>query len=342
MALLIPSSPCWRRSGDPRGDVLPTLIRSITLLLLLCAFIPASDARAAGKLVAALLTCDLPRYREAHKAFVKALVAKGYDQGNLEIVTQTPNPDLISWSNSVRKFNAIGADVIVAYGTSASLAALREAQGIPIVFADVYGPVETGVARSMSTTGHNMAGISSKVPLVTLIKTAMELKPMKSLGVVCGSREEGSLVQLKEARKVAAQLGVAVVEANVASPAGLDASLAALFTARVDCIYVTECTAGGRSFEKIVHRANELKVPVISQMPGAAQKGAVVSLEADPAEQGQVAAEYVARILGGKRAAQLPVVTPKKVDLIVNLRAAKLLDLHVPFPVLTAATRVLK
>lgn len=312
------------------------------LLLVLCAVLPASDTRAAGKVVAALLTCDLPRYREAHKSFVKALASKGYDPAAVEVITQTPNPDLISWSNSVRKFNAIGADVIVSFGTSATLAAMREAKDIPVIYADVYGPVETGVARSMESSGRNIAGISSKVPLVTLIKTAMEIKPIRSIGVVCATREEGSLVQLKEARRVAAQAGFAVVEANLTSAAGVDAGLAALFAARVDCIYVTECTAGGRAFDKIVHRANELKIPVISQMPGAALRGAVLSLEADPAEQGQAAAEYVARILSGKKAAQLPVVTPKKVDLIVNLKAAKSMDLNVPFPVLTAATRVLK
>ncbi len=304
--------------------------------------IPAADSRAAGKLVAALLTCDLPRYREAHKAFVKALVQKGYDQSNVEVITQTPNPDLISWSNSVRKFNAIGADVIVTYGTSASLAALREAQDIPVVFADVYGPVETGIAKSMTSSGRNAAGVSSKVPLVTLIKAAMQVKQIKTLGIISANREEGALAQLKEARKVAAQSGVVLVETNVASPTALDAALATLFATRVDCVYVTECTAGCRSFEKIVHRCNELKIPVISQMPGAAHKGALVSLEADPVEQGQLAADYVARILSGKKASHLPVITPKRVDLVVNLKAARLLELNVPFPVLTNATRVLK
>ena len=308
---------------------------------MLCAFIPASDSRAAGKLIAALLTCDLPRYRDAHKAFMKALVLKGYDQSNVEGITQTPNPDAISWANSIRKFNAIGADVIVSYGTSATLVALRESNDIPVIFADVYGPVETGVCKSMAASGRNIAGVSSKVPLVTLIKTAMELKPIRTLGVICATREEGALVQLKEARKIAAQSGVILVEANVAA-GGLDAALASLFAARVDCIYVSECTAGGRGFEKIVHKATEMKIPVISQMPGAAQKGAVISLEADPAEQGQMAAEYAARVLSGKKASQFPVVTPKKIDLIVNLKAAKSLDLHVPFPVLSAATRVLK
>jgi putative tryptophan/tyrosine transport system substrate-binding protein len=306
------------------------------------AMAPASDCRAGGKLVAALLSCDLPRYREAHRAFMKALVLKGYDQSNVEVITQTPNPDPISWANSVRKFNAIGADIIVTYGAPATLAALHETNDIPIVFADVYGPVETGIAKSMLSTGHNMAGISSKIPLVTLIRTAMELKPIRSLGVVYDAREEGSLVQLKEARRIAGQLGVALVEVNLTAASGIDAALASLFVARVDCIYVSEGSAGCRGFEKIVHRAGELKIPVISQMPGAAHRGAVLSLEADPAEQGQIAAEYAARILAGRRASQLLVATPKRVELIVNLKVARSLELHVPFPVLSAATRVLK
>ena len=311
-------------------------------MLIICAIAPASDSRAAGKLVAALLTCDLPRYRDAHKSFMKALVLKGYDQSNVEVIVQVPNPDPISWANSVRKFNAIGADIIITYGASATLAALREADDIPIVFADVYGPVETGIAKSMASSGRNTAGMSSKVPLVTLVRTAMELKPIRTLGVVYQAKEEGSLVQLKEARRIAAQSGLSLAEVNLSSVGGTDAALASLFAAKVDCIYITESTAGCRGFEKIVHRASGQKIPVISQMPGAAHKGAVISLEADPAEQGQQAAEYASRILAGKQASQLPVVTPKRVDLIVNLKMAKMLELHVPFPVLSAATRVLK
>ena len=301
-----------------------------------------ADSRAGGKLVAALLTCDIPRYREVHRAFMKALVQKGYDQSNVEVITQTPNPDPISWANSIRKFNAIGADIIITYGAPASLTALHEANDIPVVFADVYGPVECGLSRGMSSTGRNMTGVSSKVPLVTLIKTAVELKPVRMLGVVYTAREEGSLVQLKELRRIAAQLGIGLAEVNLAGASGLDAALATLFAARVDSIYVSECAAGSRGFEKIVHRAGEMKIPVLSQMPGAAQKGALISLEADPAEQGQVAADYAARILGGKKASSIPIATPKKVELIVNLKTARMLELHVPFPVLSAATRVLK
>jgi ABC-type uncharacterized transport system substrate-binding protein len=311
------------------------------LFLLFLAAGGALPARAAGKLVAAVLTSDIDRYREAHRSFVKALAEKGYDQSNTQIVLQTPNPDPISWANAIRKFVAIEADIIITYGAPVTLVAKREVNGTPIVFVDVYGPMETGVTRLASVTGNNLCGVSSKVPMVTLVKTALEFKQIKRMGVIYNSREAGSVVQLHEMRRIGAQQGFAVIEANISSPAGLDAALSTMLS-RVDCLYVSECTHGARGFEKILSKAQAAKVPVISQMPDAAEKGALVSLEVNPAEQGEVAAEYAARVLKGVKPGQLPIITPKKIDLIINMRAARALDLRVPFQGLSAATKILK
>ena len=320
---------------------MPLRCFSIFFLLVL-SFVSVLPAHAAGKFVAAVLMSDLPRYRDAHRSFLKVLIQKGYDQSSLDIITQTPNPDPISWANTIRKFIAIGADVIITYGAPATLAAMKETDEIPIVFVDVYGPVETGLSRSMLTSGNNLTGISSKVPMITLIKTLMELKQTRTMGVLYSSREVGSVVQLKEAKRIAAQIGLAVVEGDITSQAGLDNTLSSLFLSHVDCIYVSESAVGSRGLEKIVYRANEYKVPVISQIPGAAARGALIALEFDPAEQGQVAADYAVKILSGKKPAQLPITSPKKVDLVINMKAVKTLDLHVSFPVLSAATKVLK
>lgn len=310
-------------------------------LLLVVMVLGPLPAHAAGRLVAAVLGSDLSRYKEAHRAFIRTLAQKGYDQSNLEIIVQSPNPDTISWANSIRKVTAIGADIIVTYGAPLTLVAIGEADETPIVFVDVYDPVETGIAKSMTIAGRNLTGVSSKVPMITLIKIAAKIKPVRTMGVIYNSREVGSVVQLKEIKRLAAQQGFAVVEANVSTGTGLDMALNAMLP-RVDYLYVSECVAGSRGFERIVRRANEQKIPVISQMPEAAVKGALVALEVSPVEQGQLAGEDVVRILGGKRAAQIPIATPRKIELIVNMRAAKSLALHVPFHVLSAATKIIK
>ncbi len=297
--------------------------------------------QAEQRLVVVILTSDISRYQEAYQAFVKTFASEGYDQSNVDIVLQTPNPDPISWANSARKASAIGADLIVTYGTPVTLAAMRESADIPIVFADVYDPVEAGISSSMTGTNRNICGVSSKVPLVTLVKAVMEIKPVRSLGVLYNSREPGSVVQLKEIKRLAAQFGFSVVDANVTSAVNLDAALNHLLS-KVDCLYVSESSTACQGFEKIVSRAGVKNIPVISQMPSAAVKGALASLEISTVEQGQVAADYAVKVLNGKKPALMNIGTPKKVELVINLQVARKLGLHVPFQVLSIATRVLK
>jgi len=105
---------------------------------------------------------------------------------------------------------------------------------------------------------------------------------------------------------------------------------------------VSESSVVGRNLEKIVRKATEHRMPVISLIPGAAEKGTLVSLEVSANEQGQLAGDYVAKILAGKKPGEFPVGTPRKVELIINLQAAKALNLPVPFRVLSAVTKVLK
>lgn len=317
------------------------LMKYLMLLFILLAAIPSSPAKGAGKLVAAVLSSDQPRYREAHRALVKTLASKGFDQNNIEVILQSPNPDPISWANSIRKFNAIGADVIVTYGAPVTLAAVRESVEVPIVFVDVYGPVETGISRSMTLAGRKLTGVSSKVPMATLVTALVGIKPVRNMAVVYSSREVGSLVQLKEMKRVAAQHGFNVIEVNVSSSAGLDSALNPAL-AQANCIYISECSVGCRSFDRISRSAMERKIPVISQMPDAAEKGALVSLEVNPTEQGQLGGEHAARILGGKKPSAMPILTPKKIELFLNMRAARVLDLHIPFHVLGQATKIIK
>ena len=315
--------------------------RLIYILPVLICCVCASPSFAARKFVAAVLTSDMPRYKEAYRAFVKGLAAKGFGEGEVEFVTQTPNPDPVSWANSVRKFNALNPDLLVTFGAPATISATLEFVSMPIVFADVYGPVETGISRSMSKAGGNLCGVSSKVPMATLVKTMMSIRPVKTLGILYNSRERGSLVQTQEIRRLAAQHGFAVMEANVPVASGLDAALGHLLS-RSDCLFVSESSVVNRGMEKIILRAMDARVPVISLAPDASIKGALLSLEISPVEQGQLAAGHAAKILSGTKPGDLPILTPLKVELVINLGSAKALDLQVPFRVLSVATKVIK
>ena len=315
------------------------LRNSILLAALLILW--ALPAAGAGKVVGVVLTGDLPRYRDAHRAFVKALDKQGYGQWSVDLVVQSPNTDPVSWVNAVRKLTAIGARVIVAYGAPAAAAAVREAGSTPVVFVDVYDPQLTGVLKEMGGDGGTVTGVSSKVPLVTLVKTALELKPFKHLGVLYNPREIGSVVQLQELKRLAGKYGFSVAAASAASPASLDAALTSLLS-QVDSLYVAESVQAGKQFEKILAKAAASRVPVFSLMPGASERGALLALEVSPSDQGELAAEAAAKILAGTRGGRLPVRIPRQIELVINLKTAQALDIQVPFQVLSVVTKVVK
>lgn len=309
-------------------------LRNLIIALVACmlALWPYQGGATGTQLIAAILSSDQPRYRDAHRAFVKSLASRGYDAGKLEIVLQSPNPDPLSWSNAIRKFNAYKPALIVAYGAPAATVAMKETENIPVVSVDIYGSERTAKVTS---------GVSSRVPLVTLMKTVASIHPYRKVGVLYTTREIGSRQQADDIRKAAQSFGATTVEANVPSAAALESVLTTLLP-KVDLIVVTESSFACRQFDRIVSRATERLIPVISTMPDAADKGALASLEINPQEQGYLAAEVAVRLLEGANHANLPLLTPRRVDLIVNLRVARVLKITLPFQVLGSATRVIK
>ena len=292
----------------------------------------ALNVQAAGKVISAIMSSDQPRYREAHQAFVRSLAARGYPLGSIEIMLQTPNPDQFSWSNTIRKFNAYRPDLIVAYGAPAALTAIKESDGIPVVSADIF-------AGEQSLKG--LCGVSSRVPLITLLKTMQEIRPYRKIGIIYSSLEAGSLRQRNEIRRLALQLGVGVAEVNAATPAALEKGLTSLIE-QSDLILATESSTVCGNFDRIISRAGAHKIPVAATIPHSAEKGALLSLEISPREQGQLAAEIAVRVLEGTSLERLPLLTPRHVDLIVNMRTARELGLTLPFQVLGKATRIIK
>ena len=298
-------------------------------------FVPCTASLAADKTVGVVMTGDLPRYQEAHKAFVSALARAGFDQSKVAIYVQAPNPDQLSWTNSVRKFVAVEVDVIVAYGAPAALAALRQTDSIPVVFAYVYDPQACGTKKRNST------GVSSKVPMPTLLKTLKSIKPFTRIAVMYNPDERDSVVQLDDVRKASASLGFEVLDVAARSTAELRGKVSKA-AGSADCFYISCAAAVNRDVNGIMAIANKEKIPVVTQVAGQTERGALLALSPSSAEQGELAAQQVAKILKGERPGDIPVENARKVDFVLNLKAANSLELKVPFDVLNAATKVIK
>jgi putative ABC transport system substrate-binding protein len=271
-------------------------------------------------------------YQEVHKAFVAALV-KEFVNSKVEINIQTPAPDSASWTNAAHRLAVAEVNVLVTYGAPAALAAMREANGIPIVFAGVYDPNAVGVS------GKNVTGISSTVPMTSLLKYAKKIMPFTKLAVVYNEQEPDSVRQANELTQFESQYGFQTVRMPVkkAEDAGK-----LVFTGKADAVFLSVSAVVNQAIDVFVKSAHAAKALTISETGGAAEHGVILSLAPSATEQGAAAARFTARMLKGETPANMPAEFPRQVELVLNLKEAEALGIKVPFDLITDATKVIK
>jgi putative ABC transport system substrate-binding protein len=177
--------------------------------------------------------------------------------------------------------------------------------------------------------------------MITLLKALHDIYPYRRMGIIFTARESGSQRQRDDIRKLALQMGSSVTEVNATTASALESGLSSLIE-RSDVIIATESSVVCHHFDRIISHTREHSIPVAATMPDSAEKGALVSLEISPQEQGHLAAEIAVRILEGATAEHLSLLTPRHVELIVNLRAAREMGLTLPVPVSGSATRIIR
>jgi putative ABC transport system substrate-binding protein len=93
---------------------------------------------------------------------------------------------------------------------------------------------------------------------------------------------------------------------------------------------------------EIIALAAEYRLPAIYQWKEHVEAGGLVSYGPSLSGMWRQSAIIVAKVLRGAKPADLPVEQPTKLDLAINLRTAKSLDLTIPPSVLLRADEVIE
>jgi len=300
----------------------------IVMAVVLCAMLFSRPVNA-EPILGAIVTADLPRYQQAHQAMVKVLQAAGFGEGKLKIFAQTPNADKMSLVNSLRRFEAAGATVVVTYGCRAAEVAKDELKDTPLLFADVYDPVFLGIVKTLVAPGTDASGATSKTSIKQLVEALVAIKPVKKVGVLYTKGEGGSAQQLAEIEEQGKGFGFTVSAENARNPKEA-AELGSQLAAESDALFLTESIAVALQSKEILAAAQANGCIVFSQIPGLTEAGALLGLEADPEEQGKLVAVHALQVLQGQKVHILPVREAKKISLTINQKTAGQLGLTIP------------
>lgn len=239
----------------------------------------------------------------------------------------------------------LDVDVIVTTATSDALAAQRATKAIPIVMVAAGDPIANGLVQSLARPGGNVTGLSQMLQAVSgkRLELLKEMVPKLSrVAVLWNPQSASATLNWKENQQPARQLGIQLHSLEVRSSNELDMAFESATRARVGALAILPDPVITTNLERIVALSAKSRLPSIYQWSEFADAGGLVTYGPDRAEQFRRAATYVDRILKGAKPGDLPVEQPTKLELVVNLRTAKALEITIPQSVLSRADRVIE
>jgi putative ABC transport system substrate-binding protein len=237
-------------------------------------------------------------------------------------------------------------DVIVTSGGDTSaLAAKAATTTIPIVFVSGGDPVQAGLVGSLNRPGGNITGVTSLLTVLggKQLELLRELVPKASvIGLLINPNEPTSESQVGDVQAAAREIGVQLIVLRASTERDIDAAFATLVQQRVGALILAISPLFLTQADKLVALAARHTVPVMYFRREFAAAGGLVSYGSGTAEYYRQIGVYAGRILKGEKPGDLPVVRSTKFELVINLKTAKALGIHVPTSMQLLADEVIE
>jgi len=197
------------------------------------------------------------------------------------------------------------------------------------VFGAVTDPYGAGVGITGTDPGQHppyLAGIGTFQPVENVFRLAKEMNPaLKRVGVVWNPGEQCSEACMDKANIVKAELGLTLVEAIATNTSEVAEATRSLLNQNIDAIWIGGDTVANASASLIIQLATRENVPVFTNDPTDAAKGALLGLGGDYFSVGRYTGEMAAAILKGRdpRTIAIENVVPEQLRVNTELLASR-------------------
>jgi putative ABC transport system substrate-binding protein len=235
--------------------------------------------------------------------------------------------------------------VIVA-NTPANLAAKKATDTIPVVFTTASDPVQLGLVPNLSRPGGNVTGVSQlNVEIGSKrLELAHQLMPAATSLAFLINPSDSSRAEtlLRDAQAAAVRLGLQLLVLRASTDAEIEAAFAGFAQLKAGVLVIGADAFFNAKSQLLAELSLRYAVPSIYETSEFAYAGSLMSYGGNIKESYRWAGIYTGRILKGDKPADLPVQQVTKVELIVNLKAAKALGITVPLSLLGRADEVIE
>jgi putative tryptophan/tyrosine transport system substrate-binding protein len=297
------------------------------------------------------ILCGLDIFANTTDGFKSKMTELGYREGD-SVVYDIRNID----SESRREYQILQqfidkkVDLVLTFSTMVSIEAKKALQetGIPLVFANAN--IENNdLVNSILKPGRNVTGVRYPGPDISLkrLEILLEIVPRARRILLPYDRSTILIAsQLKNLRLAAESSGITLIELPASSVSELESDMAELASAGktgIDAILmIPEPLAVSQAGFKIIARfAADHKIPLGGALSPSDEYDTIMSVSTDNIAVGKQAAILADRILKGKPAGSIPVVSAESY-IRINNAVAKKLGIKISDGLLKQADRVIR
>jgi len=306
----------------------------------------ASAQRAAMPVIGFLGPASPIEYAPLVAAFRQGLNESGYLAGqNVAIEFRWAEGKYDRLSAFASELVDRHVSVIAAMSLPSALAAKSATTTIPIVFVDGGDPIEDGLVTSVSRPSGNLTGVTvfNSALAAKRLELLRDLVPKAAvIGLLANPSNPNGRRQAKDALEAAQTMGLQLQVMAASNEQEIESVFAGLGERHVDAMMVAVDAFLNSRRNQLVELGGEHAVPTIYNDRAFVAGGGLISYGYSIADAYRQAGIYTANVLKGATPADLPVIQPPKLQLVVNLKTTKALGLTISSTMLALADEVIE
>jgi putative tryptophan/tyrosine transport system substrate-binding protein len=237
------------------------------------------------------------------------------------------------------------AAIIVASSLPSVFAAKAATSTIPIVFISSGDPVQLGIVASLNRPGGNITGVNFFAVEVASkrLELLIEVVPAVTvIGLLTNPNNPRTDFEIGQLRAAARTAGKQILVVKASGERDIDVAFETLIQERAGAVLIPAEPLFFLWREQLVALAARHALPAMYDVREYTAAGGLLSYGLSLTDTYRLIAGQVARILKGAKPADLPILQPTKLELVVNLRTAKTLGLTISESFLLRADEVIE
>ncbi|MGT2934608.1 ABC transporter substrate binding protein [Streptococcus castoreus] len=299
------------------------------LVLVSCRSTKDQLANSKGVHVGILQYMEHDSLSAARKGFEMALEDEGYIKGkNLTLDYQNAQGDQANLQTISEQLVSKN-DLVLAIATPAAQSLAVASTQTPIVFTAVTDPLSANLVNSIKKPGGLITGTSDQAPITKQIDLLGQVLPQaKTIGILYTTSERNSEVQVIEAEKLMTKAGYKVLKKGISSSNDVQDAASSLMR-DVDALFVPTDNTVASTMTMLGELSVTHQVPIIGGSTDMVDAGGLLTYGTNYKSLGKQVGKMAVKILKGQKPANLAVEYPKTVELHINKKMAKALNIDV-------------